>query len=129
MARKRPDLTLRNLLDNPMKNPHTVEKVAAFHRGRKQSKEHIEKRVQELRLLHREHPELWANAYKLMKGHPFWGPKKQSDETRRLMSQSRKEYLSHHPEVVEYLEPQESVNTMDSAQNNQPKPKRSVLLV
>jgi hypothetical protein len=76
MARKRPDTTLRNLADNPMKNPRAVEKMAAFFRGRKQSRQHVEKRAQKLRALHREHPELWANAYKLMKGHPHWGPMK-----------------------------------------------------
>jgi hypothetical protein len=103
MERKRPDVTFRNLLNNPMKNPQTVEKVAAIHRGRKQSKEHVGRRVQRLTLLHREHPELWANAYKLMKGHPHWGPKKQSEETKRLMSQRRKEYLARHPEALTRL--------------------------
>jgi very-short-patch-repair endonuclease len=103
MERKRPDVTFRNLLNNPMKNPQTVEKVAAMHRGRKQSREHVEKRVQRLKILHREHPELWASAYKLMEGRPHFGPKKQSDDTRRLMSQRRKEYLARHPEILTRL--------------------------
>lgn len=55
---KRPDLTARNLTNNPISNPVSKQKMIRSLTGRKQSKETVSLRVSSIAKLHKEDPGL-----------------------------------------------------------------------
>jgi len=98
---KSPWTTKRNLENNPMKNPETRKKASLAHKGKKQSKEHIQNAILHHRNYQSEETKKKIGLANSGKNNHFYGvhnygaansmyEKDVSDETRRKISESNK---------------------------------------